>query len=172
MQILENQPDRLTLRNRSMLFGVMFAVGALLWLFVVMGTAVSGTVRVATQTPPPDLIGWRLFGLAVVFVFGVFFTWLGAQTAITTLRGTTCIFDRTAETVTVLQPGGWRSQQQQHSLYGVSHAHVEHNDEFSTFALYLVLRSGERIPLGVLHEFQRAEVDATVQTIRAFLQGR
>lgn len=172
MQILENQPDRLTLRNRSLLFGAMFAVGALLWLFVVVGTAVSGTVRVTTQSPPPDLYWMRLAGLAVVFAFGVGFAWLAAQTALTTLRGTTCTFDRGAATVTVHGPDGWRARHQQHSLYGVSHAHVEHNAELDTFALYLVLRSGERIPLGVCHAFQRAEVETTVQTIRAFLRGR
>ena len=172
MQILENEPDRLTLRNRSLLFGVFFAIGALLWLVAVVGTAVNGAFTVATRTPPPDMYWLRMFSLGVMFVFGAFFAWVGAQTALTTLRGITCTFDRTAATVTVWQQGGWRSQRLQHSLYGVSHAHVEQNDERNTYALYLVLRSGERISLGVCHEYQRAEVDTTMQTIRAFLRGR
>jgi hypothetical protein len=170
MQIIENQPERLILQNRSLLFGVVFALGAVLWVVVVIGTAIWGTLNVS-RPPVSDMYMVELFGLGVMFVFGVVFSWLGAQTAITVLRGTTCTFDRTTEQVTVTTPERLHLRQDHHSIYGVSHAYAEHNDDLHTFALYLVLRSGERIPLGTCQEFEQDEVETIVKTVRAFLKG-
>ncbi len=172
MQIVTNQPDKLVLRSRSWLMGGALAAGALLAVVTVMGTAVWGLVEVSTQRPLPSYYGLRVILLLLVFALGVIVAWAGGTTAARVLRGVTCTFDRPDETVTVIRTDGFRSETRQHSLYGVSHALVLQNDEMRTLALYLVLRSGERIPLGVCSEYDADVAERFVQNVKGFLHRR
>jgi hypothetical protein len=171
MQIVVNEPDRLMLSSRSRLFGAVFVIGALMWLVLVAGAAVQGAIEVSRQQPLPSLYWVRMLGLLIFFVFGVVLAWVVGQTAVQVLQGTTCTFDRLAETVTVRRAGWPRQPPQQMSIYGVSHAHIEHNLELKTLAVLLVLRSGERIPLGVLQAFEQSQAEAILQAVKAFLRG-
>ncbi|MEO0564419.1 MAG: hypothetical protein AAF125_20105 [Chloroflexota bacterium] len=172
MKVIENQPQRLTLQDRSVLFGAMFVVGGVLWLVVVIGTAVRGALDLSARTPMPDQYWMKMYALGLWILLGAVGTWLALQTARSVLGGTTCTFDRSAETVTVTRYGWFNAEQQQHSLYGVSHAYVEQNDELECFALYLALRSGDRVLIGVGQAFDRPDIEAALASIRAFLRGR
>ena len=124
------------------------------------------------QRPLPTYYGLRVILLVLVFGLGVFAAWAGGTTAAGVLRGVTCTFDRLGETVTVIRAEGFRSETHQHSLYGVSHVLVLSNDEVRTLALYLVLRSGERISLGVCSQYDADTAERFVQNVKGFLRGR
>ncbi len=172
MYIQVNEPNRLVLQNRSVLMGIVLALGAVLSVTTVISVAVWGVVNISTQQPTPTFYWMRLFGLGVVFALGCLFAGVGALTAVNVLRGTTCTFDRAAETVTIVNPNGLRTDLQQHSIYGVSHARLEDNQELHTVAIYLVLRSGKHIPLGTFSHFDKDHAESVVQNVRAFLIGR
>jgi hypothetical protein len=172
MQILVNETDHFVVRNRSLLIGTMMALGAVLSVVTVMGMAVWGAYDISTQNPLPTYYWLRMLMLSLIFALGCFFAWVGAQTALKVLGGVTCTFDRTTETVTVTRGAGLRLQQQTHSIYGVSHALLESNDELQAIALYLVLRSGKRISLGTCSHFEKDLAETIVSSIRAFLAGR
>jgi hypothetical protein len=48
---------------------------------------------------------------------------------------------------------------------------VEKNERAGLYGVYLLLRSGERIPLGALPESEAEIVDQIVRTARTFLRG-
>jgi hypothetical protein len=123
----------------------------------------------ARQSPHPDHYGLRLFSLLLLGIVGCVLAVIGGLTAYNLLCGITAVFDRRTTTVTVTAPHRWHMRQQQHSLYGVSHAQIENHPEFESFAVYIVLRSGERILLGRCHKFDRDVAERIAQTIRAFL---
>ncbi len=172
MYIQINEPNRLVLQNRSVMMGLVLALAAVLSVTTVINVAVWGAVNISTQQPLPTFYWIRMFGLLVVFGLGCLFAFVGGLTSINVLRGTTCTFDRNAETVTIINPNGLRTQQQQHSIYGVSHARLEDNDELHTIVIYLVLRSGKHIPLGTFNRFDKERAESIVQNLRAFLIGR
>lgn len=172
MQIITSHPDQLVVRNRSVMMGAMLGIGAVLWVLTVMGVATWGAVSLSTQSPPPSFYWLRIAGLLVVFGMGCFFAVIGALTAVKVLHGVTCTFDRQTETVTVTHADGIRTTRQQHSIYGVSHVLVEQNDDLQAIALYLVLRSGQRISLGTCSPLDKDRAAHLVGNVRAFLQYR
>ena len=172
MDIVENMPSRLTLRQRSVFFGGMFLLGALLWVVVVIGTALRGVGDVLPRDPLRNLWWMQLIALSLWILLGLAGAWLGLQTARQILGGTTCTFDRPTATVTITHYGWFHAEQQQHSLYGVSHAFVEQNAEVNSYALYLAFRSGERVLIGVGQTFDQPTIEAALACIRAFLRGR
>ncbi len=172
MQTITNAPNKLVVQHRSMFMGSILFVGAVLWVVTVVSVAVWGAVSLSQQQPLPTFYTLRMFMLALVFAMGCFFAWVGAGTALNVWHGVTCAFDRANEQVTITRAAGFGTARQQHSIYGVSHALLEGNDDLRTLAIYLVLRSGQRIPLGTCSEFEKADAERAVQSIRAFLLGR
>ncbi|MEL6149645.1 MAG: hypothetical protein AAFV33_03475 [Chloroflexota bacterium] len=172
MEILINDADHFVVRNRSLLIGATMGVGAVMSVVSVIGVALWSAVDMAMQVPHPTYYGLRMLLLALMFALGCFIAWVGAVTAVKILRGVTCDFDRATETVTITRAQGIGVAQQQHSIYGVSHALLEANDELQAIALYLVLRSGQRISLGTCSPFDKDMAEGIVRSIRAFLAGR
>lgn len=172
MQFMVNEPDRMVLRDRSLLMGVTLAAGATLAVTTMMGTAVWGLVDISTQQPLPTYYGLRVLLLLLVFVLGAGVAWASGTTAARVMQGVTCTFDRASEKVTIERPDGWHSTTDEHSLWGVSHALVQHSEETRTFALYLVLRSGERILIGACNEYEKETAERFVHNVKGFLRGR
>lgn len=170
LQIVVNEPERLVLHNRSYLMGGMLGFGAGLSVFTVIGVAVWGAFNLTAQTPLPTYYWLRMLLLLIVFVMGCAFAWVVATTAMNLWRGTRCAFDRAAESVTVTRANGWRTEIHAHSIYGVSHALLEPNVELRSLALYLVLRSGQRIPLGTFSAFEQDAAERAVRNVKAFLR--
>lgn len=172
MQVVTSSPDKLVVRNRSVMMGVVLAIGAVLWVVTTISVAVWGAVNLSTQTPLPTFYWLRIVGLFVVFVMGCFFAVVGVLTSVNLLRGVTCAFDRQTETITVTGTQGIRVTRQQYSIYGVSHVQAVENDHLRSIALYLVLRSGQRISLGTCSPLDKPQAEQLVGRVRAFLQQR
>ncbi|MEM6282302.1 MAG: hypothetical protein AAF787_08935 [Chloroflexota bacterium] len=172
MEILINDTDHFVIRNRNRLIGVMMGVGAVMSVISVIGMALWSAYDISIREPLPTYYWLRMLLLGIVFALGCFFAWVGSVTAVKILRGVTCDFDRATETVTITHAEGIGMAQQQHSIYGVSHALLEANDELQAIALYLVLRSGQRISLGTCSHFDKDTAEGIVRSIRAFLAGR
>lgn len=172
MQIIRSDAQQLVIQSRSRWLSGVFALGSALWLFSGAGIALRGMLTLSLQTPLPTQYPMRIFGLLVLLAMAVTFAVMGWGTALSLGRGTTCTLDRQAATVRVQSPRGWRWQEHHHALYAVSHALLTKDEETRTFALYLVLRSHERILLGVCNPHEQAQAEQIVQAIRAFLAGR
>lgn len=172
MQIIVNETDHLVIQERSRLNGIVLGVGSLLWINMVMGVSVWGTISLSRQTPLPTLYWMRLIGLGVVFVIGCFFAIVGGLTAVNVIRGMTLAFDRATAQVTITRPRFLRTDHQFHSLYGISHAQLVNQAELNAYALYLVQRDGTRIPLTTVNRFEVEQAESIVHSIRAFLHGR
>lgn len=170
MQIIENSENRLVMRDRSIGMGLVLATGAGLWVVSVVGVVVTGALDLGGQVPPPSFFGMRLVGLALMLALALFFAGVVGMTALRVLRGTICAFDRTQAQVTITRPTWRRHTTHTYPIYGVSHAMIESNDELHLYAVHLVLRSGERVVLGVFNPFEQPLAEQIVQEVRAFLK--
>lgn len=122
-----------------------------------------------------DVVG-RLDALQVAtflmfVIFGLIFVVLGAMTTVNFARGTTITLDKIFESVHIQRVGFFRMRHTTHSIYGISHVDIEHNDDVRAFGLWLVLRSGERIPLAALSAHDHEYAQDLVRQIHYFLRG-
>ncbi len=170
MQILEESNTRLVLRDRSVIFGIVIGVGAVLAVFTMVSVAGYGLADLYRRSAEFTLIELRIFMLAAIGLMGVAFASLGAVACLNTIRGITCAFDAEAATVTVTQPKVLRNETVAYPIYGVSHAFMETNEEIEACAVYLMLRTGQRIPLSTCSIHERAEAEALVDRIKLFLR--
>lgn len=170
LKITHQTPTRLVLRDdrRGLrLLAVVFTALSVLSVLMLVALA----VQRFTSDPFISLIENRLVALLVFVVVGVGFVGLGLYTLLNVSHGITVTFDKVSETVTTHRARGVRSVKVQQSIYGVSGLAVERNDEMSLYGLYLVLRSGEQIPLATLPQHEQDTVDQMVRVVRQFLRG-
>jgi hypothetical protein len=150
LRIIEHTPTRLVLRDdRRIQRAAAFLFTALSALSVTL------LLLQAYQRTSPALAMFVLIEVGFV-TLGLFML----------THRVTVILDKGVETVTIHR----RSTTIRQSIYGVSGLSVETNDEASLYGVYLVLRSGERIPLASLPQHDREHVEAMVRTVRAFLR--
>lgn len=170
LEVIEQTPQRLVLRDQrptagliSLLFTAL-SVGAV-GLLIGQGISVLDA-RLGDSDAP-----YWLLGMGVFITLGIGFVLLGIGAVLHFLVGTTCVFDREAEQVIVERVALFRTQAEHHSIYGVSHVHVEANEEVHAYGVFLVLRSQQRVPVASFHKQDEDAMRALVREIRAFLRG-
>jgi len=118
----------------------------------------------------PSLNMWQRFGWGIwsFLFFGLTIIGMGGGLALA--QGTRCIFDRSDETLIIERAPFRHSKAQSCSIYSVSHMAVTHNDEMNIVGLFLVLRSGEQIPLATLPPHDKPLAQHIAHEVRQFLR--
>lgn len=166
MQIIEHTSTRLVLRYRRRLMAVFVALFTLMSAVIVVMLFFQGAAMLSS-----NFALWRLVAWIGWLGLGSLFVGLGVISWVNTARGTLCIFDKQAETVTVRRPRWLRMVEVIHSIYGVSHFDFQQNDEVRAVAVYMVLRSGETILLASVPTYDADLVYDVTRQARAFLRS-
>ncbi|MFQ3646010.1 MAG: hypothetical protein SNJ54_09350 [Anaerolineae bacterium] len=163
MRLLEQTPTRLTLgQNRPVLalsMVAMLGLSVLLLFNLLWQTAQRGELFTPAQWV--GLVIWA--GLALGLI--AFSAW----TLNVGLRGTRLIFDRDTQTVTLRRPFRLGLREQRFSIYAVSGLELIHNAELKIYALVLILRSGEKLPLATGSPYAEEQLRRLVKLVREFL---
>ncbi|XWX03036.1 hypothetical protein VZO05_11030 [Aggregatilineales bacterium SYSU G02658] len=163
MRLLEQTPTRLTLgQNRPVLAAAMLAMLALSVLMLV-------NLLVQTAQRADVFTGAQWVGLVIWAGLALGLIGFSVWTLNVGLRGTRLTFDRDAQTVTLRRPFRLGLREQRFAIYAVSGLELIHNAEFKVYALVLLLRSGERLPLVTVSPYAEADVRRLVKRVREFL---
>ena len=165
LHVTEHTPQRLVLQARSytmlavmLVFTIFSASLPFLWLAAKPGPFLSWQWG-GFQTV--SLVLWM--GIALVFVL------MGVSLCVTLAQGTRLVFDRTGAEVSLCRAKGFRAHCQTYSFYAVRTVMHQHNAEIKVHGLYLVMKSGERVVLGTLPEYETEAVETIERTVRQFL---
>jgi hypothetical protein len=85
-------------------------------------------------------------------------------------RGVTCVFDKSTGEMTLAKMKVFRRQQTTHSIYGISHFDVETNTDVRAYGVFMILRSGESIPIASFSFLDREPMEALLSRVRGFLR--
>ncbi len=159
LHITQHTSRRLVLedkRTRLRVFSLLFLALSLLTLSSLLVNSAATAFNEGGLDPQrlPAQITFLVADVALVGVALFFLLNLSRKVRIT--------FDRESETVVV--------RQQSFSLYSVSHIRVEGNDEIGVYALYLVLRMGQQVPLATLPYHEQVHMERLVAEVKAFLK--
>lgn len=163
MRLIEHTPNRLTLgQQRPLLAAAMLAMLGLSLLLV---------LNLATQTAQrADLFtGWQWIGLVVWGGLALGLVAFSVWTLNAGLRGTRLTFDRDAQTVTLRRHHQLGLRVQEYPIFAVSGLELVHNTELNIYALVLLLRSGQKVPLATASPYAEAELRRLVKLVREFL---
>ncbi|MCU0480587.1 MAG: hypothetical protein MUE54_05170 [Anaerolineae bacterium] len=84
--------------------------------------------------------------------------------------GVHCEFDRTQEVMVIRRIGLLRPIETRHSIFAISRIETQHNAEIGMYGVFLVMKSGERIPLASFYEVDEGDMTAVINEIRTFLR--
>lgn len=164
MEIIESTSQKLVIRFRRGLMAVVVAIFTILSIFVVLNLLVQGVMMLSQRYET-----WRVIALISWMALGLSMVGLGVTSWLNLARGATCTFDKVQEIVTIRQPRLFRMSEVTHSIYSVSHLDLLKNEETKSFAILLVLRSGERIPLATMSIYEEANLRGLIHEVRGFL---
>lgn len=163
MHIIEHSPTRLILQQRRPMMGAVMALFTLFSVWMLFNVLAQGMHQLE-QFEVVNFISWLMWVL-----LGGFLTYLGATTCYASLCGTRCVFDRTAEVVTLDRPQGLHLLHQQFPIYAMSQLDVETDPDERAFGLFLVLRDRRRIPFATLPIYEEQAVKHLRDEVRRFL---
>jgi hypothetical protein len=166
LQIIEHTPTRLVLQDRAPFMGLAFGLFTLFSLLFMVLLPGYNIIRLL-----PAGVTLQVLALAAILIVGCLFVYLGIGAALLILHGVTCIFDRPAATLTLTRIRHLRPITSSHPLYGFSHTEVVTNVEIGSCALYIVLRSGEKVLLTTAPVQDQARLEQVRQQIRAFVRS-
>lgn len=170
LQITEDTQQRLVLHDSRLMLRLLAAAFTLISVFSVLTMVVQGYRGMFVDTQvglqePSRLVAWLMF-----IVVGLGFIAFGLFALINLSHSVHVELDRNDETVSIRSVNGLRPVTVTHSIYGVSHVAVESDPNLRVFALYLVLRSGERIVLTTLPAHEENQVERIRNAVRSFLR--
>lgn len=165
MQIVEQSSQKLVLQQRRGWMAVALILFVLLLGFTLANLLLQGIARLG------EFNRWELLSWLVWIALGSTLAGLGILGLNNALRGTRCCFDRETATVTIERPRGLRLAVQHLSIYAVSRLEIEQNEEMRLLAVFLVLRSGERLALASAPHFDAEELRGIQVAVRDFLHS-
>ncbi len=168
LQIVQHTPTRMILRDRQ----PAAQVAAWVFLMVSLGALATFTIQALEALGRADSIEpARLLGVALFVLLGLGFVALGLLAVANFTGGVTCVLDRETATVTIQRVDFFRRSEFRHAIYSVSHLEVETNADVQAYGLFIVLRSGERVPLAAVPLIEQAHVEQLRRQVREFLRG-
>ena len=170
LQITEQTPTRMVLEDKrhtasiiAGFFTIVSAGSVLLLGYQAVQSLILGA--------PKDLMGWRYFGTAFFLLILIGVMALGALATLHFLRGTTWTLDKDAEVITWTGTNFIRPVENRYPIYGVSRLDVETSPEMRAYGLFLVLRTGERIPIAAFAMMDSEHMERVVGEVRTFLRS-
>jgi membrane protein YdbS with pleckstrin-like domain len=170
LKVVEATPSRLVLKDQRQGNAVLTGVFTVFSLFSLTVIFTQGIETILAPTESESYIARGLSYLSFLVAVGAFAA-VGMMATLHSLRGTTCIFDKADGTLTIERMRLFRLERQHRPIYGVSHLDVEQNDLARAYGLFIVLRSGERIPLAAVPIMDGERIEALRRQIRSFLRG-
>lgn len=169
LQIIEHTPTRLVLRDRRPSVALVAALftGISTVTLIVLGA--QGIQRLFIDGTA-DLTVLRALTLVIFMGGGAALVLMGIAATLSFNQGITCVFDREAESLTISRVDIFRTVQHSYPIYGVARIDVETNDEVRAYGLFIVLHSGERVPLAAIPMIDREHMEHIVAELRAFLR--
>lgn len=168
LQIVQQTPQRLVLQDRQP------AAQVASWVFLIVSIgalALFAMQALESLSRAESLEPIRLLGVSVFLLLGLGFVAIGLLAVANFTGGVTCILDRQAGTVTIQRVDFFRRSEFSHAIYSVSHLDVETNADVQAYGLFIVLRSGERLPLAAFPLVEQAHVEQLRRQMRDFLRG-
>lgn len=172
LKVTEKTPTKLVLKDQHKTIAVMTAFFTVVSFFAVVLNIGQGLDTFILRFRNGEQIHALQITAFVIFVcFGVAFTLVLAIVTLHFGRGVTFILDKTEEVMKLQRMGLFRMNYITHSIYGISHLHIEENSDVRAYGLWLVLRSGERIALGTLSALDEDEIDTLRKHVHGFLRA-
>ena len=168
MQILEQTPTRMVIRQRHQIMGfavAIFILFSLLSLILLLWQGVN-----IFFTPDYEFQFWQILSFWIWIAFSVSFVGLGILIFNNMIRGTICILDRITEKVSIERPRWIRISKQEFPIYAVSHWTLQKLPEARSIAIFIVLRSGEQIPFVSVPSYEEENAQTLIREVRAFLK--
>ncbi len=169
LQIVEQTPVRLVLQDRRPRAAIAAGAVAVLSGLMVISLSLLGVQRLIGTNVDYPLV--RGFGLIVFLLFALALALIGGMATLSFAHGISCVFDRENEAFVIRRINLFRPQEIRHSIYGIERLDIERNDEVRAFGLFIVLKSGERVPMAAISMLDEDHMQHLAQQIRAFLRG-
>jgi hypothetical protein len=164
MHILEHTPTRLVLYRRRGGMALLMSVFTLVSAFWVVHLTLQGVTRFFATPDLGQILAWLMW-----LMVGIILTALGAISLASAVIGIRLSFDKTTGNFTLQKAGYLRPLKYEYSLYALLRLDVERNNEVRVWGVFMVLRSGERLPLTTFPLHDEAAVQAFTQLLRNFL---
>ncbi len=164
MRIVEHSDTRLVIAGKRTLFAAAMIVFVLLSAFLLVNLIIQSVDRLAIFTP----IQWIGFVIWAALAGGLVV--VGVWILNTNIHGVHCVFDRNHRVVTLRRPYRLTTKDEAWSINAIAGVEVTHNEELNIYAIWLILRSGERISLGSASPFEEENLQHISKTVREFLR--
>lgn len=165
MHIVEETSVRLRLVRRRLGFAVVMVVFTLLSVLMLVNLLIQTIQRL-------DVFNTAQWVAFVVWTFfALLMTLFGLWTLNSAVRGTSLTLDRAAETVTLQRARRFGREERTWAIYSIAGLEVQHNADMRLYALFLVLRSGERLALVSGSSYEAAQLRALTDLVRRFLHA-
>lgn len=172
LKVTENTATKLVLKDQNQLGGLIAGVFTVFSGISVLLTIAQGIEAFTLRLQNEGHLAPLQVATFLMFVaFGMAFTAILTATTFHFGRGVIFILDKTNEVMSLQRMGLFRMKHITHSIYGISHVDVEQNTDVQAYGLWLVLRSGERIPLGAISMLDEDHMETLLKQIRSFLRA-
>lgn len=168
LKIVEQSPTRLVLQDRRPRAALVAAAFTGISALIVVSLSAQGIQSFGNDAVDFRLL--RVLGLAVFLAVCLGLVVVGGLATLNFRHGVTAVFDRERESFIVRRMNLFRPQEIAHPIYGVDRVDVETNDEIRAYGLFVVLRSGERIPLAAISMLDHDHMAQVVAAMRTFLR--
>ncbi|HEX2622201.1 MAG TPA: hypothetical protein VHL11_18715 [Phototrophicaceae bacterium] len=169
LRIIEHTPTRLVLQDNRGGLRVLAVIFTSLSMFSLISLLLQSYQRLNRQQDD-NLLNLRIAALLMFVTVSVGLVGFGVFAVFNLSRGVIFILDRTQETAILISAHRLRRVSHQYSIYAISHLQVETSPELRAYGLFLVLRSGEKIPLATFPEHEQDYLEQLIRTIHAFLR--
>jgi uncharacterized membrane protein (DUF485 family) len=170
LRIVEQTPTRLVLKDQHQVMAVLAGISAFLSAVSLVTLITQGTSRIFTPIAGEANLARIVAFLIFMLACAIFFC-LGIWAAVHFSRGTTCILDKNEGTLTLETLHLFRMKRHDRPIYGLSHVDAETNAHARAYGVFLVLRSGEKIPLAAISMLEQDALESLLKQIRGFLRG-
>lgn len=167
MYIAEESPTQLIIKSKRGMMAIAMTLFVIFSLFTVVMIFMYGLQMLAM-----DFTWWRLLGYLVWQPLSIALVVVGIMFWNNAMRGLEVTFDRQAESVTIRQPKILRMKEQHHSIYSIQRMEMEHIPEARMFAVYIVTKASEKIPIGSVSHFDEEATRDLVKQVRLYLNHR
>lgn len=172
LRITEKTPTRLVLRDQRKIGAFVAGIFTTLACIAVLLVIVQGIESFGLDLQDTgELNPLQVFTFAMFVSFGLFFVGVGAMTVVNFGRGMTFVLDKAEEVMRLQRVGIFKMRYTTHSIYSISHIDIDTNTDVRAYGLFLVLRSGERIPLTSIPMIDEDHMEDTVKQVRQFLRA-
>lgn len=168
MRIVEQSPRKITLRDQHPIGGLFALLFTLISVLALLLFILQIWQMFSERITQHDGALWLVVVLIFVLI-GVGFITLGLMGVLQFWLGTVCILDWDAEEITIRSVNFLTPKTERYSIYGISHVQVDHNAELAAYSVWMVFKTGQRIPLTAYPDRERDAVQKLVLVLRQFL---